>query len=94
MSLVRSFVHDKTVGRALRLLSPDDRRKLGLVVVIQIFLSGLDLIGVALVGIVSALSITGLAGQVTGNRVGSVLEFMHLDKVFENIKLMKVMNCS
>ena len=69
----------KTVGRSLRLLAPKDRRKLGLVVAIQIFLSGLDLFGVALIGVVSALAITGVSGQVTGNRVGAVLEFMRLD---------------
>ena len=69
----------KTVGRSLRLLAPKDRRKLGLVVAIQIFLSGLDLFGVALIGVVSALAITGVSGQVTGNRVGAVLEFMQLD---------------
>ncbi len=72
-------MRDKTVGRSLRLLAPKDRRKLGLVVVIQIFLSGLDLFGVALIGVVSALAITGVSGQVTGNRVGAVLEFMQLD---------------
>ena len=72
-------MRDKTVGRSLRLLAPKDRRKLGLVVAIQIFLSGLDLFGVALIGVVSALAITGVSGQVTGNRVGAVLQFMHLD---------------
>ena len=79
MFWLKSFMHDKTVGRSLRLLAPKDRRKLGLVVAIQIFLSGLDLFGVALIGVVSALAITGVSGQVTGNRVGAVLEFMHLD---------------
>ena len=72
-------MRDKTVGRSLRLLAPKDRRKLGLVIAIQIFLSGLDLFGVALIGVVSALAITGVSGQVTGNRVGAVLEFMQLD---------------
>lgn len=72
-------MRDKTVGRSLRLLAPKDRRKLGLVVAIQILLSGLDLLGVALIGVVSALAITGVSGQVTGNRVGAVLEFIQLD---------------
>ena len=79
MSWLKSFMRDKTVGRSLRLLAPKDRRKLGLVIAIQIFLSGLDLFGVALIGVVSALAITGVSGQVTGNRVGAVLEFMQLD---------------
>ena len=72
-------MRDKTVGRSLRLLAPKDRRKLGLVVAIQIFLSGLDLFGVALIGVVSALAITGISGEPTGNRVGSILKFTHLD---------------
>ena len=72
-------MRDKTVGRSLHLLAPKDRRKLGLVVAIQIFLSGLDLFGVALIGVVSALAITGVSGQVTGNRVGVMLEIMQLD---------------
>ena len=72
-------MRDKTVGRALSLLASRDRRKLGLVIGIQIFLSGLDLFGVALIGVVSALAITGVSGQVTGNRVGAVLEIMNLD---------------
>jgi ABC-type multidrug transport system fused ATPase/permease subunit len=79
MSWLKSLMRDKTVGRSLRLLAPKDRRKLGLVVAIQIFLSGLDLFGVALIGVVSALAITGVSGQVTGNRVGAVLQFMNLD---------------
>jgi ABC-type multidrug transport system fused ATPase/permease subunit len=79
MPWLKSFMRDRTVGRSLRLLAPKDRRKLGLVVAIQIFLSGLDLFGVALIGVVSALAITGVSGQVTGNRVRAVLEFMQLD---------------
>jgi ABC-type multidrug transport system fused ATPase/permease subunit len=79
MPWIKSFMRDKTIGRSLRLLSPKDRCKLGLVIAIQIFLSGLDLFGVALIGVVSALAITGVSGQVTGNRVGAVLEFMRLD---------------
>ena len=79
MSWLKSFMRDKTVGRSLHLLAPKDRRKLGLVVAIQIFLSGLDLFGVALIGVVSALAITGVSGQVTGNRVGVMLEIMQLD---------------
>ena len=70
-------MRDKTVGRSLRLLAPKDRRKLIYVVLLQILLSGLDLIGVALIGVVSALAITGVSGQVTGNRVGSVLRLLH-----------------
>jgi ABC-type multidrug transport system fused ATPase/permease subunit len=78
MSWLKSFMRDKTVGRSLRLLSPKDRRKLIYVVALQILLSGLDLIGVALIGIVSALAFTGVSGQVTGNRVGSVLRLLHV----------------
>jgi ABC-type multidrug transport system fused ATPase/permease subunit len=80
MSWLKSFMRDKTVGRSLRLLAPKDRRKLGLVVAIQIFLSGLDLFGVALIGVVSALAITGISGQASGTRVSAILEFTQLNE--------------
>jgi ABC-type multidrug transport system fused ATPase/permease subunit len=79
MRWLKDFTRNKTVGRSLRLLAPRDRRKLGLVLMVQIFLSGLDLVGVALIGIVSALAMTGVSGQASGDRVSAVLEFLRLE---------------
>jgi len=46
------------------------------VVGIQFFLSLLDLLGVALVGVLGALAITGVGSRKPGNRVSSVLDTM------------------
>ncbi len=67
--------------RGLGLLSKRDSRKLKLVVLLQVFLGGLDLIGVALIGILGALSITGVQAQEPGNRVGSILRFLNLENL-------------
>lgn len=67
--------------RGLGLLSKRDSRKLKLVVFLQVFLGGLDLVGVALIGILGALSITGVQAQEPGNRVGSILGILKLDNL-------------
>jgi ABC-type multidrug transport system fused ATPase/permease subunit len=67
--------------RGLRLLSKRDSRKLKLVVLLQVFLGGLDLIGVALIGILGALSITGVQSQEPGNRIGSILKVLNLENL-------------
>lgn len=64
---------------ALNLLNPVDRKKIGVVVAIQIFMSGIDLIAVALFGILGSLTISGVASKNPGTRVGKVLELMGLE---------------
>ena len=66
------------IGRAARLLSKSDRRKVFIVILIQIFLGALDLLGVALIGIVGALAVSGVQSRVPGDRVSSVLDFVGL----------------
>ena len=78
-SLLRTRYRDTTIGRAARLLTPSDRRKVSVVVVIQIILGGLDLLGVALIGVVGALAVSGVQSQKPGNRVSAVLDFIGLD---------------
>jgi ABC-type multidrug transport system fused ATPase/permease subunit len=53
-----------------------ERMRMVSVVGIQIFLSLLDLLGVALVGVLGALAITGVGSRKPGNRVSSVLELI------------------
>ena len=67
-----------TVFRALRVLPPSDKPKIFAVVVLQVALGFLDLIGVAAVGILGALSVTGVQSQVPGSRVASALEFLSI----------------
>jgi len=63
------------------LLSKNDQRKLVLVVALQLAAALLDLIGVALVGVLGALAVSGFGAGTTGNRVAAVLSFLHLEKL-------------
>lgn len=67
------------IGRSLRILSSSDRKKIIAVIVIQISFGLLDLAGVALVGILGALTITGVQSKDPGNRVSTVLQMLHLE---------------
>jgi ABC-type multidrug transport system fused ATPase/permease subunit len=51
------------------------------VIVIQITFGLLDLAGVAIVGVLSALAITGVGSKTPGDRVQMVLEFLHLENM-------------
>lgn len=55
-------------------LTRSERIKVLIVIAIQIFLSLLDLLGVALVGVLGALAISGVGSRKPGNRVWSFLE--------------------
>lgn len=70
---------NSVIGRSVRILSPSDRKKVIAVVAIQISFGLLDLAGVALVGILGALAITGVQAKGPGNRVSTVLQFLHLE---------------
>jgi ABC-type multidrug transport system fused ATPase/permease subunit len=67
------------VARSFRILSASDRKKIFAVVLIQVFFGLLDLAGVALVGILGALAITGVQSKVPGNRVSEVLQILNID---------------
>jgi ABC-type multidrug transport system fused ATPase/permease subunit len=68
-----------TVARSLRLLSRRDQKKISMVVCVQIILGLLDLIGVALVGILGVLAINGIKSQQPGGRVYQVIDFLGLE---------------
>lgn len=68
-----------TIRRASRVLSPNELRKLFLVILIHFGLSMLDLVGVAIVGIMGALAITGVSSRQPGNRVGEFLRILNLE---------------
>lgn len=64
--------------RVSRLLSKGDRKKLILICLFQVALGFLDLVGVAAVGMVGALSVRGVQSRPAGDRVSQVLEFLGL----------------
>jgi ABC-type multidrug transport system fused ATPase/permease subunit len=59
-------------------LNRNDRHKLGIVTLIQVGLSFLDLLGVAVVGLLGALSVSGLQSEEPNNRILTVLKFLHI----------------
>ena len=67
------------------MISKRDRILLGIQTLTQILLNVLDLIGVALIGTVGALSVNGISSKTPGTRVSSFLEFVNL----ENFTLQK-----
>ncbi len=69
------------VKKSLMLLNRRDRIILLASTGIQIFLSFLDLLGIALIGALGALSVNGVQSRAPGNRVSQVLEFLGIDSL-------------
>jgi ATP-binding cassette, subfamily B, bacterial PglK len=67
------------IKKVLLLLEKKDRFKLFLVLMVNTFLAFLDLFGVALIGITSAILIRGLQGLTAGDQVTRFLELLNLD---------------
>ena len=67
------------VYRSLATLTSVDRRKVILVVLIQIAFSLMDLIGVGLVGVLGALAVNGVQSKAPGNRVETFLQLVNLE---------------
>ena len=63
------------------MVSLKDRRKIVLVTILQIFINLLDLVGVAVVGVLGALTITGIRSQQPGTRVSALLSTLQLDGI-------------
>ena len=67
-----------TIGRSARVLSRSDRQKTIAVAILQIGLGALDLMGVAAIGVLGALAVSGVESRQPGNRVNAVLKLLHL----------------
>lgn len=66
------------IGRSIKVLSQGDRRKIIAVTALQVLMGGLDLLGVVAVGLLGALSVSGLQSNEPGNRVGAALKILHI----------------
>ena len=71
-------VEKRPINRAISVLSSSDRRKIIFVTLLQILMGGLDLLGVIAIGLLGALSVTGLQSKEPGNRVSSALNALHI----------------
>lgn len=72
---------ESTLGRSLGLLTKLEKQKVIGVIAIQIILGLLDLVAIAIVGVLSALAVTGVQSRGPGNRVSSVLQFIGIDNL-------------
>lgn len=66
--------------RAYRVLPHSDRRKIVGITLLQVLMGGLDLLGVAAVGLLGALSVSGLQSNSPGDRVGAALKILHIQE--------------
>ena len=67
--------------RSFRVLTIQDKSKLFVITVVQISLGVLDLLGVAAVGVLGALVVSGFGSGKIGNKVNFVLNFLRLDSL-------------
>ena len=65
--------------RIMKILSKKDKFKLSILGISQILLSFLDLVGVALIGIIGSLAVTNNSSRKIGTRIEKVLEFFKID---------------
>jgi len=79
VSLITTSLKFAEIKKVLLLLDKRDRFKLFLVLIINTFLAFLDLLGVALIGITSAILIRGLQGLAAGDQVTRFLELLNLN---------------
>ena len=68
------------MGQVLSVYNKNDKKKLVLVALSQVFLALLDLLGVALLGVIGALSVYGIQSKSPGSRVNQLLELVNLQQ--------------
>ena len=76
------------LGRSFLLLSQQDRTKMIYAMIVQITISILDLLGVAAIGLLGALSITGIQSETSSGRVYSVLKILNIENQSFQIQTM------
>ena len=85
MSYISKKWSYSVVGRSTKVLSAKDQKKIFGVVLLQISMAVLDLIGVAIFGILGALAVSGIKSQQPGDRVSKVIDFFGLQSIsFQN----------
>ena len=75
---IRNSLRSTTIGRSARVLTRRDQIKIVGIVLIQIMSSILDLVGVALIGILGALAVNGIESKSQGTTVSTALRILNL----------------
>jgi ABC-type multidrug transport system fused ATPase/permease subunit len=68
------------LSRAIKVLTPLDRRKIAGITILQVLMGGLDLLGVVAFGLLGALSISGVQSAEPGDRVSATLKFLQINE--------------
>jgi ATP-binding cassette, subfamily B, bacterial PglK len=76
---VREKLRLSVVLRSLRVIPAESRTKVILATVLQVGLAIFDLLGVAAIGVLGALSVTGIQSQQPGDRVLQVLTVLQIE---------------
>jgi ABC-type multidrug transport system fused ATPase/permease subunit len=76
---IRSNFSESLVKKSFQTLDPRDRLKLVVITILQIFSGLLDLAGIALIGALGALSVSGVQSRPPGDRVTKFLDFFNLE---------------
>jgi ABC-type multidrug transport system fused ATPase/permease subunit len=79
LALVHRKFRESLVLRSLKIIPSENRTKVLLVTLLQVGLAVFDLIGVAVVGVLGALSVTGIQSQQPGGQVLQVLELFRIN---------------
>ena len=80
----RNRLTHSAIGRSISILSRTDKQKIAAVVLLQICMGWLDLLGVLAIGLLGALSVTGLQSQNPGDRVSQALRILQIsDATFQ-----------
>ena len=66
------------LNRSFLILSKNDRKKVFIAVLIQVTISLLDLLGVAAIGLLGALSVIGIQSGTSNGKIESLLQAIHI----------------
>jgi ABC-type multidrug transport system fused ATPase/permease subunit len=69
------------IVRASNLLSRKERMKIFAVIAAQVAMGVIDLVAIALVGVLGSLAVTGIASQDPNSRISQVLKILHLSNL-------------
>jgi ABC-type multidrug transport system fused ATPase/permease subunit len=75
------------LGQALSMLDRSEKKKLGLVCITQTLLGFLDLIGVAIIGLVGTLAVKGIQSQTPTGNIARLLETLQLSNFTFQIQI-------
>lgn len=81
VNILQERWRSSTIGRSFSVLNPSDQRKILAVSVLQVCMGALDLLGVLVIGLLGALSVTGVQSSNPDSRLTSVLQLLRISNL-------------